>query len=322
MNIEELNLNEFKNIELGRIFNYAQMEEGYSDYAKHIQGRKASTGVASFDKYLGGVRPNQIVTYIGGTNIGKTALIMNNIRCNVDRFQDGLIILIEGEVDENEIFERSIQMEYDLYTYEVEQAYLKDDKQLINEFKKIAKKFANVVCIIKRIHVDHIPMYVKAIEKFYSKPCRLLGIDYVGLLQNDYKDEYAMITYSMKKLKEINQGLQIPIINLSQTSRFDVKGENKKIGLYGGKGSGEVENSSQIVIALNRVTELPADQMITSDIMDMCIEKPDKKPTHYLVEAKIEKKKQGDYHTTYLLFNKKNLLMTDLDKTEINNEPF
>jgi replicative DNA helicase len=296
------------------------MEESYSEYAKHIHGRKASTGIASFDKHLGGVRPNQIVTYIGGTNVGKTAIIMNNIRSNVDRFSDGLIILIEGEVDENEIFERSIQMEYDLYTYEVENAYLKNDTKLITEFKKIAKRFANVVCIIKRIHVDQIPMYVKAIEKFYNKPCRLLGIDYVGLLQNDYRDEYAMITYSMKKLKEINQGLQIPIINLSQTSRFDIKGENKKIGLYAGKGSGEVENSSQVVIALNRVTELPADQRITQDIMDKCLEQPNKKPSHYLVEAKIEKKKQGDYHTTYLLFNKKNLLMTDLDQVE--DEPF
>jgi len=320
LNIEDLHIEKFEGINTGRIFNFAQMAESYENYAQNIQGRKVSVAIKSFDNALGMVRPSQVVTFIGGTNVGKTAIAMNACFHNAERLQDSLILLLECEVDENEIYERALQMEFDLHTYEVEQAYINQDKDLLDRFKSIRQKYSNVISVIERIHVDKIIPYVKAIEDFYSKRVGLLLIDYVGLLKNEFRDDYGKITYSMQKLKEIAIALQVPIINLSQTSRLDIKDHNggsKKIGLYAGKGSGEVENSSQVLITLNRVTELTADQTVTTEVMNKI---SGDKPTHYLLEAKIEKKKQGDYASTFLLFNKKNLKLEDL--TIVEENPF
>lgn len=313
MNLSELEIEKFEGVDVGRIFNFSQMADSYEEYAVNIQGRKVSTSIPSFDAAIGMVRPSQVVTFVGGTNVGKTAIIMNSCFHNAEIMKDSLMVLFECEVDENEIYERALQMEFDLFTHEVEKAYVEKDIELLAKFKTIRQKYSNVISVIERVHVDKIIPYVKAIESFYQKRVGLLLIDYVGLLKNDYQDDYSKITYSMQKLKEIAIALQKPIINVSQTSRADIKGENKKLGLNSGKGSGEVENSSQILITLNRITELTADQLQTQDVIDKC---SGDKPTHYLLEAEIQKKKQGDYAKTFLLFNKKNLKLEDLTKTE------
>lgn len=308
MNISELDIKKFKDVNIGRIFNFAQMAESYEEYAKNIQGRKVSLSIPTLDNALGMVRPSQVVSFIGGTNVGKTALVMNACFHNANILKDSLIILIECEVDENEIYERALQMEFDLNTNEVEQAFINQNTELLSQFKTLNKKYSNVVSVIERIHVDRIIPYVLAIQDFHKKKCGLLLIDYAGLLLTDYHDDYAMITYSMKKLKEIAIGLQVPVINLSQTSRADIKGDNKKLNLYSGKGSGEVENSSQIVIALNRIVELTADQAFDQSIIEKVLDNK----THYLIEASIEKKKQGDYAKSLLLFNKRNLKFEEI----------
>jgi len=223
LNIEDLHIEKFEGINTGRIFNFAQMAESYENYAQNIQGRKVSVAIKSFDNALGMVRPSQVVTFIGGTNVGKTAIAMNACFHNAERLQDSLILLLECEVDENEIYERALQMEFDLHTYEVEQAYINQDKDLLDRFKSIRQKYSNVISVIERIHVDKIIPYVKAIEDFYSKRVGLLLIDYVGLLKNEFRDDYGKITYSMQKLKEIAIALQVPIINLSQTSFLKCK---------------------------------------------------------------------------------------------------
>jgi len=311
VNISDLDIERFEGVNVGRIFNFAQMADSYEEYAVNIQGRKISTSIPSFDLALGMVRPSQVVTFVGGTNVGKTAIIMNACFHNAEIMKDSLMLLFECEVDENEIYERALQMEFDLFTHEVERAYVEKDIELLTKFKTIRQKYSNIISVIERIHVDKIIPYVKAIEAFYNKRVGLLLIDYVGLLKNEHQDDYSKITYSMQKLKEIAIALQKPIINVSQTSRADIKGENKKLGLNSGKGSGEVENSSQILITLNRITEITADQSLTQEIIDKCL---GDKPTHYLLEAEIHKKKQGDYAKTFLLFNKKNLKLEDLTK--------
>jgi replicative DNA helicase len=311
MDIKDLDISKYQDIKLGRIFNFSQMEDSYIEYAKNIQGRKVSLAIPSLDRLLGMVRPSQVVTFVGSTNVGKTGMAMNVCFHNAEILKDSLIILIECEIDENEIYERALQMEFDLYTYQVEQAYQKNNTELINQFKSIKLKYRNIISIIHRVDTEEIVPYIKSIEDLYEKKCGLLIIDYVGLVKNKYHDEYDRVTYSMQKLKEIALHLQIPVINLSQTSRADVKDNKKGLSLYSGKSSGEIENSSQILITLDRITEIDE---LPSEVVDKCT---GDKPTHYLIKATIQKKKQGDFGETYLLFNKKNLRLTD-----INNDLF
>src|SRR5512146_3141584 len=116
-------VNKWKKVDFSRVYNFALMCSSYEDYAQHLEGRKARLGIPTLDNALGLIRPSQVVTFVGDTNVGKTAMAMNTLFSNAINFKDGLIILIECEIDQNEIFERAIQMEFDVWTYEVEQAF-------------------------------------------------------------------------------------------------------------------------------------------------------------------------------------------------------
>ena len=56
----------------------------------------------------------------------------------------------------------------------------------------------------------------------------------------------------MTKLYSHAKELDIAVINLSQVSRSDVKGNEARLSLFSGKGSGEVENSSDFYQLLKK----------------------------------------------------------------------
>lgn len=325
MDITELNeiAEKYRNVKYERFYDPAQMHVSYSEYIKNIQGRKISLGIPSFDKALGMIRPSQVVTIIGATNVGKTTIAMNISLANATIGKDKLIIFFNLEIDQNEIYERLLQMEYDLFTYEVENAFKNNDTELINRFERIHSKYCNFISVIGRVDILDIIPYTKAIEETYQKETGLIVIDHLGLLKNTkYSDEYARITDNIMRLKEIAISLQIPVLDISQTSRLDIKNNPNGLSLYSGKGSGEIENSSQIVITIdkleNRDTALKADPNIPETLLEQA-----DKQLIYLLKAKIQKKKQGNYANTVLIQNRKNLKITEIGQvSEPEFDPF
>jgi len=214
----------YRNVRYERVYDPAQMHLSYAEYVKNMQGRKVSLGIPSFDKALGMIRPSQVVTIIGATNVGKTTIAMNIGIANANVAKNKLVAFFNLEIDQNEIYERLLQMEYDLFTYEAENAFKHNDTNLLNKFNSLQTKYPNFISIIGRVEVDDIMPYVKAIEESYHKEVGLIIVDYLGLLKNKrFTEEYARVSDNIMKLKEINLSLNIPVIDLSQTSRLDVK---------------------------------------------------------------------------------------------------
>ena len=322
MNAKELNeiAEQYRNVKYERVFDPAQMHYSYAEYIANIQGRKVSLGIPSFDKALGMIRPSQVVTIIGATNVGKTTVAMNIALANATIGRDKLVIFFNLEIDQNEIYERLLQMEYDLFTFEVEKAFQNQNKELLERFEQVGDKFKNFISVIGRVSVEDIVPFTKAIEETYHKEAGLIVVDHLGLVKNEkYTDEYARTTDNAMKLKEIAINLQIPVLNLSQTSRADVKNNDKGLNLYSGKGSGEVENSSQIVITIDK---LDKDKALGQNVPYDLLEQVERQEV-YLLHAKIQKKKQGAYADTVLIQNRKNLRITEMgqqSQTEI--QPF
>ncbi len=323
MDISELQeiADKYRNIKYERVFDPAQMHLSYAEYIQNIQGRKVSLGIPTFDKALGMIRPSQVVTIIGATNVGKTTVAMNIAIANSIIGSDKLVIFFNLEIDQNEIYERLLQMEYDLFTFEVEKAFKDGDKDVLQKFERVGSKYRNFISVIGRVEISDIIPYVKAVEESYQREAGLIVVDHLGLVKNNqYTDEYARTTDNVMKLKEIAISLQIPVLNLSQTSRADIKNNDKGLNLYSGKGSGEVENSSQIVITIDK---LDRDKALGQQVPFDILEQVDKQEI-YLLMAKIQKKKQGNYADTILIQNRKNLRITEIGQeaqTEF-NEPF
>ncbi len=323
MNAKELNeiAEQYRNVKYERVFDPAQMHYSYAEYIQNIQGRKVSLGIPTFDKALGMIRPSQVVTIIGATNVGKTTVAMNIALANATIGRDKLVIFFNLEIDQNEIYERLLQMEYDLFTFEVEKAFQNNNKDLLEKFEQVGDKFKNFISVIGRVSVEDIVPFTKAVEATYHKEAGLIIVDHLGLVKNEkYTDEYARTTDNAMKLKEIAISLQIPVLNLSQTSRADVKNNDKGLNLYSGKGSGEVENSSQIVITIDKLdgrdNAMKADPNISSAVLDSA-----DRQEIYLLHAKIQKKKQGNYANVVLIQNRKNLRITEIGQQQ-EIEPF
>lgn len=310
----------YRNVRYERIFDPAQMHVSYAEYIKNIEGRKVSLGIPTFDKALGMIRPSQVVTIIGATNVGKTTIAMNIAVANSLMGKDKLVIFFNLEIDQNEIYERLLQMEYDLFTYEVERAFQFDDTDVLSKFEKVGKKYENFISVIGRVGIEDIVPFTKAVEESYHKEAGLIVVDHLGLVKNEkYTEEYARTTDNVMKLKEIAISLQIPVLNLSQTSRADVKNTDKGLNLYSGKGSGEVENSSQIVITIDK---LDRDKALSHDVPQSVLDRVESQEV-YLLLAKIQKKKQGNYADTVLMQNRKNLRITEMgQEAQLQTEPF
>lgn len=301
-----LKLSEFNNVET--------LTDCFLDYANNIESRKIDLGFPELDKQIRGLRTQELLTVVAPTGIGKSALALNFLM-NFVKSNDELTVLFSLEMSEVGIAERLFQIEFDLFGLEVEYNFIKKDSLFIQKCRELKQSLNNLVIVNKRIDVYSIPNCVKVLEKIKRKKVRLVCVDYIGLMKNkDFiQNEYLRITDNMTKLYSYAKELDIAVINLSQVSRSDVKGNENGLGLFSGKGSGEVENSSDFYLTLESVNESikntsdeieKLNYIKSNDFLD-------------LLKLTIHKNRRGKKGIIYVTFNRKNLRIQEFDKDNL-----
>lgn len=285
------------------IFDGAAMLQSYREYMSDLQARKAYLGIPSIDQSLGGIRPGQLCGVIAPTNVGKTSFWIPAAIKTAARMKDKAVIVICTEPTEIEIFERLIQQRMDLYTFEVENIFRRGETEKISETEKIIQNdWSNIFLIVKRIKAAEIPQYVSAVEKLYDIEAGMLIVDHVQGIRPEVMNRTEGLESIMIQTKEFINQRRIAGLVTSHVARSEVKPEGreeKKLNLYSGKGSGEIENSCQIVFTLELITKessLPADP----GLLELYYNE-----TYKILELVPHKKKQGKAEKTILLFNKK-----------------
>ena len=86
----------------------------------------------------------------------------------------------------------------------------------------------------------------------------------------------------------------------------------KELSIYSGKGSGEIENSSQILFTLENLRELPED--CKPDLRINTIEDY-KHGSIEILRFTAHKTKRGKYRETWLIMDNKNLKIEELNLT-------
>lgn len=289
------------------LYTLSRMYDVYSEYANTIEDKKIFSGIETIDKSLGGFRPSELITLIGGTNVGKSAFAMN-VMFHASRQSKGLIVLFSLEMSEIDIWERFLQMEYDYNTFEIENIFKKRDEEKLSQIKSRIENYKNVYSVVKRISIDDVIPYVKTIEDIKKEPVTFVVIDHSGLIKNNnFQNIIQRAEDTASKLKEIALHLKIPVLNFSQTSRSDIK-DKKELGLYSAKNSGEIENSSQIVFTLEKVKEFDP-SIFSYDIIEN-----NQKGNIDILKLTTQKKKRGIASDVHLIFNRKNLKITEYGK--------
>jgi len=318
---EKLNqlIKKYASFDYQTVYTMSGKYQAYKDYVDTLEDRKVNLGFANIDENLGGFRPSEVITVVSPTNIGKTAFAMN-VGLNVCRNTNYLVLMFSLETSEIDLFERYVQMLLGTATYKIEMLVKKMDKEFDKCIEEEIHKLKNIVSIVKRVHINEVIPYVKALEELLENKTALIIIDYVGLIQHGDKNEYQGLTGVMRKLKEIALILKVPILLLSQTDRVNSKEGN--LDLYSGKGSGEVENSSQILFTLEKPKEIPPEiySKLDSDIIRHIGKEKDQ--AYNLLLLTTHKKKRGYMpDPTIILFEKKTLRMVEYKNPKEKIEP-
>jgi replicative DNA helicase len=321
-NKELIELMKKEGLKLSDFHNVDSLTDSYINYVNDIDKKKINIGFPLLNEQIRGLRVQELLTVVAGTGIGKSALALNFL-INFVKNTNELTVLFSLEMSNVGIGERIFQIEMDRFGFEIENGFIKQDKKFIEDCRKLKGSLNNLIVITNRIEVHKIPAYIKAIEMIKDKKVRLVAIDYIGLMDNYLfqKDEYLRITDNMKKIYSYAKTLDIAVINLSQTSRQDIKGNGNGLGLYSGKGSGEVENSSDFFVTLERLEKIQdneKDKYLA--IQDYNERQGGQKGVLDLLKLVVHKNRRGKSGIVYVTFNRKNLRIKEYKENDFDTK--
>lgn len=244
-----------------------ELTENYKSYVSESSLKKINLGFPVIDGLTRGLRQKEVLTLIAETGIGKSALTQN-ILMQHSLNTNELTLYFTLEMSSEEIFERMIQIKLKVSGYEVENRFQNNDLNFIRACDEVARENKDFVLIEKRIDINKLNEVVKYLEAHFKRQAGLICIDHLLLMENSRMDgnEYYKVSDNMKKIKLFSLENKIPVIVVSQVSRNDSR---SGINLFSGKGSGEVENSSNFVLALSKIKpENATDYGLTESVLN------------------------------------------------------
>lgn len=229
------------NLDRNSFSNFEDRKRKYYEMIEDVNEKTIKTGYTMIDEKTRGIRPGEIALLTAVTGIGKSAItqniLMNYCRNNPNR--TSLYFSLEMSVEE--IFEREIQISEGIAGYEVE------------NFNKNVMGLNNFITVTEPISVEMIPGYINLANEYFNE-VGIVTIDHSGLLDGKGTDDYQKISNAMRFIKQVAMKYKIPIVMISQINRMTALNKEERINLFSAKSSGELENSSSFVLALEKLT--------------------------------------------------------------------
>jgi len=301
-----------KEIDRTDFMNFEDRKKIYSEYIKDIANKKIDIGFKLIDDKLRGIRPGNVLTLLAETGIGKSSIVQNILQ-RYTKQTGNITLYLSLEMDSYELHERESQIEFNISGFEIEEAY---SKNTANYNSDHLNKF---VTLTNSIDVNRLSEYVEKCTEYFGD-IGLIAIDHIGLMDNRFNNdnEYNRLTDTMKKIKKFALTNKYPVICISQVNRFEALKKSDRLSLFSGKGSGEVENSSNVVLALEKIT-YENYKIFGYDDKVLNYEEIEKriKTGFNLLCLSILKNRRGGYIQSILEYNRYNLRITE---SELNNK--
>jgi len=296
-------------ISKGRVLSYEELVSIYKDYCVNVHINKINLGFPTLHSNFRSLRKQELLTILAKSGVGKSIIALN-FAINFIECSDEIALIFSMEMSDFGIAERLMQIKLRMAGELIEKGFITKDPDLEYRALNGTVKFNNLLVVPDPLEIHQIPHYKKHIEETYKKKVGLIVCDHVGLLRNMFfpKGDYVTVTENMKTLYQYAKTLNVAIINVSQISREAAK--QSQIGLHGGKGSGEIENSSDFVISVSAVTNntLDGDE---SDKLAM-IRAAGKQGLYRLLRIVTEKNRRGsESQNTYALFNTESIIVQE-----------
>lgn len=237
-------------IDTNHVYDFKRGLKKYDESCKNIRNTKFDLGFPTLQQNLRGLRRAEVLSILAKPGIGKSILGFNFGYNFLRTSESGLLIVFSLEMAIEGLVERALQIELEQSGEAVENAFVKHDVTFIDKARAISSYNERLFFVSHSVDVYDIPEYVRYIKDITEKEVGIVMIDYVGIMPNRYhKKEYDRITDNMMRIYAYAKSLDVGIINISQIPR-----EFQKMEQAVGKGSGEVENSSDFGLHFSLVT--------------------------------------------------------------------
>jgi replicative DNA helicase len=212
----------------------------------------ALTGYNSIDERRGGFFEGEMIIIAGRPGTGKTTILLNMIVKWL--LSDLKVGLFSAEMQRREIMKRMISC------YSGIQHNLISNFNSMSEVLKSKLSYAMDDLYKKNFVIDDTPnididtLKIKAGYMKRKYDIDILGIDYLQLLKSAAvrdRPRHEQLGYISRTGKEIARSLKVPVVFLAQLNRENEKRGGGLPALHELKGSGDIEQDSDMVILLH-----------------------------------------------------------------------
>lgn len=241
---------EHRRVSMANVFDAERMVVAYEEYLRGFKNNRFITGIENIDRAIRGVGGGEVLTVIARAGSFKTAMLQNMLKNYISNSAWGAIFF-SIEMPVANVTERFFGMLDGCSGREVEQTftekgYEEPKKLSIEQFKSDMR---NLFVVDSKIGLEDISAYINMIQDERKMKIGVVGIDYLGLMDGQGKDEYSTISALARGVKLVAKEINIPIIMLCQVSRKGGDGE-VEVSLDMGRGSGAIEEGADFVLGL------------------------------------------------------------------------
>lgn len=211
------------------------------EYQGKDNPRVVKTGLPSLDRLIGGFEKGELITLGGYSGGGKTTLALN-IATQIAQ-AGGKVLYFSLEMTKVEMHKRLVCSSLCISDF---------SKITQEEFYAVVEKSKSLENELPLDFIDDADTTVEKISAICAgkKDLSLIIIDHLHILRSEkrFKDQLALLTYLSRKVKIIAQELNIPILLLSQLNRSNAGRDVKSPILSDLRGSGSIEQDSNLVM--------------------------------------------------------------------------
>ena len=227
-----------------KVYQLSELSEHYKEYITNMGKRKILYPcLPKITSAIKGHRPGEVTTVLARPGVGKSLLGQSLIHY-VSNIQKVASIMFSMEMPKELVFERSISMEFELNTEEVEKAYAKNQ---IEDIENHISTLNNMYFVDKcNLSLSEMQKTVEGIGNI-----GFVVMDYMSLVKGIGKDDYERTSYVARRLKDFAKETETAVLMISQVSRKGGDG-TEPVNLEDGRNSGAIEEGADFVLGMHR----------------------------------------------------------------------
>lgn len=224
--------------------------EHLESIAKHHKPSGVPTGYDEIDLMTSGFHRGDLIVVGGRPSNGKTAIM--NCMASHQVVENLRVGVFSAETKADEYTLRSLCTHIRMDSMQLKRGNISDD-----DWKHVTRGMNDLgpwnYWINDTTAIDIPTLTMKATELVEREKIDVLYVDYLQKMARPKQmQEREGLAYITQSLKNLAKSLNIPIVAMSQLSRDMEKRQNKRPQLSDFKGTGEIEQEADLVVALYR----------------------------------------------------------------------